>query len=207
MYAMFSAMVLKGLDAKGLVDELRDRMRDELDYRSRPATSPSSPPASAATRSSAIPKLVPELSSARVLTTEWVDGMTLDQFRDDRVDADQAARRRGRSGASPRARSSPRGLQRRPAPGQLPVPPRRQRDVPRLRPREALVAGRVGVAAPDLDAIIVRPRSRPARGGDGRVGFLPADHGLDPALVFDYVRSPYVPYLTDEFTFTREFDA
>ena len=33
MYAMFSAMMLKGLDAKGLVDELRDRMREELDYR------------------------------------------------------------------------------------------------------------------------------------------------------------------------------
>ena len=26
-------MMLKGLDAKGLVDELRDRMREELDYR------------------------------------------------------------------------------------------------------------------------------------------------------------------------------
>ena len=33
MYAMFSAMMLKGLDAKGLVDELRARMREELDYR------------------------------------------------------------------------------------------------------------------------------------------------------------------------------
>ena len=28
MYAMFSAMMLKGLDAKGLVDELRERMRE-----------------------------------------------------------------------------------------------------------------------------------------------------------------------------------
>ncbi|HSH10978.1 MAG TPA: AarF/UbiB family protein, partial [Ilumatobacter sp.] len=32
MYAMFSAMMLKGLDAKGLVDELRQRMREEIDY-------------------------------------------------------------------------------------------------------------------------------------------------------------------------------
>ena len=29
---MFSAMMLKGLDAKSLVDELRQRMREELDY-------------------------------------------------------------------------------------------------------------------------------------------------------------------------------
>ena len=35
--------------------------------------------------------------------------------------------------------------------------------------------------------------------------FLPAAHGLDPALVYEYVSSPYVPYLTDEFTFTREW--
>ena len=30
-------------------------------------------------------------------------------------------------------------------------------------------------------------------------------HGLDPELVYDYVSSPYLPYLTDEFTFTRDW--
>ena len=35
--------------------------------------------------------------------------------------------------------------------------------------------------------------------------FLPEGHGLDPALVYDYVSSPYIPYLTDEFTFTRDW--
>ena len=33
LYRLVSAFALKGLDAKGLVDELRERMRDELDYR------------------------------------------------------------------------------------------------------------------------------------------------------------------------------
>ena len=33
MYAMFSALALNGLDARALVDELRARMREELDYR------------------------------------------------------------------------------------------------------------------------------------------------------------------------------
>ena len=33
MYNVFSAMALNGLDARGLVDELRARMREELDYR------------------------------------------------------------------------------------------------------------------------------------------------------------------------------
>ena len=32
LYRLGTAFVLKGLDAKGLVDELRNRMRDELDY-------------------------------------------------------------------------------------------------------------------------------------------------------------------------------
>ena len=33
MYSVFSALALNGLDAEGLVDELRARMREELDYR------------------------------------------------------------------------------------------------------------------------------------------------------------------------------
>jgi hypothetical protein len=36
-------------------------------------------------------------------------------------------------------------------------------------------------------------------------GFLRTGHGLDPAAVFDYVSTPYRPYLTESFTFTREF--
>jgi hypothetical protein len=37
------------------------------------------------------------------------------------------------------------------------------------------------------------------------VGFLAPDHGLDPRLVYGYVSSPYVPYLSDHFTFTRDW--
>ena len=33
LYSLFSSLALKGLDVKGLVDELRARMFDELDYR------------------------------------------------------------------------------------------------------------------------------------------------------------------------------
>jgi hypothetical protein len=40
-----------------------------------------------------------------------------------------------------------------------------------------------------------------------QAGFLAADHGLDPQHVFEYVGNPYVPYLTEQFTFTREFVA
>ena len=32
-----------------------------------------------------------------------------------------------------------------------------------------------------------------------------SDHGLDPQRVYDYVSTPYRPYLEDEFTFTRDW--
>ena len=38
-----------------------------------------------------------------------------------------------------------------------------------------------------------------------RAGFLAPDNGLDPERVLAYVTVPYVPYLTDTFTFTEQF--
>jgi predicted unusual protein kinase regulating ubiquinone biosynthesis (AarF/ABC1/UbiB family) len=38
-------------------------------------------------------------------------------------------------------------------------------------------------------------------------GFLPADHGLDDQRVFDYVRTPYVPFQPGPFTFDPGFVA
>ena len=37
------------------------------------------------------------------------------------------------------------------------------------------------------------------------IGFLRAGHGLAAQQVYDYVSTPYTPYLTDTFTFTRDF--
>ena len=36
-------------------------------------------------------------------------------------------------------------------------------------------------------------------------GFLRAGHRLNPQHVYDYVSSPYTPYLTDHFTYTRQW--
>ena len=92
MYAMFSSMMLKGLDAKGLVDELRDRMREELDYAIEAGNLAEFEARFQGHPWVRIPKLVPELCSPRVLTTEWVDGMTFDEFRaNESVDTQQRA--------------------------------------------------------------------------------------------------------------------
>ena len=53
LYSVFSSLALKGLDVKGLVDELRARMVDELDYRIEAANQEEFGAATPGTRSSA----------------------------------------------------------------------------------------------------------------------------------------------------------
>ncbi len=81
MYAMFSSLMLKGLDANALVDELRGRMREELDYRLEASNVAEFEALFSGHPWVRIPRLVPEYSTERLLTTEWVDGLTFDEFR------------------------------------------------------------------------------------------------------------------------------
>ena len=79
---MFSALALNGLDARALVDELRLRMREELDYRREAANIAEFAGRFAGHPWVRIPALAPEFSTAKVLTTEWIDGLSWDQFVD-----------------------------------------------------------------------------------------------------------------------------
>jgi len=205
MYAMFSSMMLKGLDAKGLVDELRDRMREELDYSIEAGNLAEFEARFQGHPWVRIPKLVPDLCSARVLTTEWVDGMTFDQFRTTESYATQqraaeviwrfaqnAIMRYGIFNGDPHPGNYKfhhdgsvtfldYGLVKRWSPGEW----------ENLKPTmDAIIVDR------DPDKLVAKMVAS---------SFLPADHGLDAELVYDYVSSPYVPYLSDEFTFTREW--
>lgn len=205
MYAMFSAMMLKGLDAKGLVDELRSRMREELDYRIEARNVAEFTERFAGHPWVRIPALVPELSTEKLLVTEWVDGLTFDQFR-----ATASADTRQRAAEviwrfAQHAIVRNRVFNGDPHPGNYKF----HHDgsvtfldfglVKRWSPGEweSLV--------PTLDALIVRRDPEELVAAMESSGFLRSGHGLDPRLVFDYVSSPYVPYLTDEFTFTREW--
>ncbi len=141
MYAMFSSMMLKGLDAKGLVDELRDRMREELDYSIEAGNLAEFESRFQGHPWVRIPKLVPELSSAPGVDDRVDRRHDLRPVPDVGVVRDEAARRRGDLALRPGCDHAPRHLQRRPASRQLQVPPRRQRHLPRLRARQAVVAG------------------------------------------------------------------
>ena len=79
LYSLFSAFALKGLDVRAIVDE-RDRMGDELDYRIEAANQ-----AEFATRYRDhpfihVPDVIAEHSTARVLTSDWVDGLPWAEF-------------------------------------------------------------------------------------------------------------------------------
>jgi predicted unusual protein kinase regulating ubiquinone biosynthesis (AarF/ABC1/UbiB family) len=203
LYAMFSAVALKSLDVKGLVEELRARMMDELDY-----TLEARCQADFAERYRGhpfvhVPDVIPEYSTRRVLVTEWVEGLRWDDFLatadDDTKQRVAEAMFRFIQGAIYRARvfnGDPHpgnyrfhldgtvsfldfGLVKRWAPGEL----------------ETLT--------PLIDPLLERDANvMTSRMVDA--GFLYPDHGLDPQRVWEYVSAPYTPYLEHEFTFTSD---
>lgn len=207
MYGMFSAMMLKGLDAKGLVDELRARMREELDYRLEARNVEEFGRIFAGHPWVRVPRLIPELSTRKLLTTEWVDGLSFEEFRRTASPATKqrageviwrfaqhAVLRHGAFNGDPHPGNYKfhhdgsvtfldYGLVKRWSPGEW----------ERLEPTlNAIIVHR----DPDL---LVRAMEDS--------GFLRAGHGVGAELIYDYVSSPYQPYLADEFTFTRQWMA
>ena len=208
MYAMFSALALNGLDAQGARRRAARRgcarssttaSRRANVARVRRTTSP-------ATRGCASRRSCPSCRPRRVLTTEWVDGMSLDEFVATAPHGDQAAGGRGDLALRPALGPPPRRVQRRPAPGQLPLPPRRQRHVPRLRAREAVgrrASGSASSRASTRSSCTATPTSSsPAM--EQPDSSPPATASTRSASTTT-CRCPYQPYLIDEFTFTREW--
>ncbi|MEL6891682.1 MAG: AarF/ABC1/UbiB kinase family protein, partial [Actinomycetota bacterium] len=204
MYAMFSAMMLKGLDAKGLVDELRARMREELDYRLEASNVAEFSQRFAGHPWVRIPALVPDLSTERLLTTEWIDGMPFDEFRAIETEATKQRAAEVVWRFAQRAIHDYGIFNGDPHPGNY----RFHHDgsvtfldyglVKRWSP------GEWESLKPTMDAIIVHRDAELLVREMESSGFLRDGHGLDPALVYEYVSSPYTPYLSDEFTFNRE---
>ncbi|MGQ0521325.1 MAG: ABC1 kinase family protein [Actinomycetota bacterium] len=204
LYNLFAQFALKNLEVKALVDELRARMADELDYRHEAACQTEFADRYAGHPFIRVPTVVPERSSRRVLTSEWVGGMRWDEFLET---ADQAARNRAgeiimrfsqgsihlhgvfngdphpgnyRFGGDGSVTFLDFGLVKRWAPGEF----------ERLTP--------VLDAVLDGDPVAMVERAVQAR-------FLAPDHGFDPEFVFEYVRGPYEPFLTENFTYTRDW--
>ena len=206
LYSMASAISLKGLDVKGFVDELRVRMGEELDYRREAANQAEFAALYRDHPFIHVPAVVPEHSAERVITTEWADGLTWAQFE---TTASPAVKQRAGEVLFRFAQGSVHRhgvFNGDPHPGNY----RFHADgsitfldfglVKRWSP------GEWERLSPCLDAILDR---EPDRLVDAMVEsrFLPEGHGLTPEAVFEYVSAPYVPYLTERFTFSRSFTA
>jgi predicted unusual protein kinase regulating ubiquinone biosynthesis (AarF/ABC1/UbiB family) len=204
LYGLFSSLALRNLDVKGIVDELRARMADELDYRLEAAHQTEFHERYKGHPFVHIPAVVPERSSRRVLTSEWADGLTWAEFE---PTATWEAKQRA---AEVLFRFAEGSIYRHgvfngdPHPGNY----RFHHDgsitfldfglVKRWTP------GELETLAPILDAVIDRDPELMVK----RLvvaGFLPEDHGLDPQTVWEYGSSPYLPYMEEEFTFTRQW--
>jgi predicted unusual protein kinase regulating ubiquinone biosynthesis (AarF/ABC1/UbiB family) len=206
LYSMASAISLKGLDVKGFVDELRLRMGEELDYRREAANQAEFAALYRDHPFIHVPAVVPEHSAERVITTEWADGLTWSQFE---TTASPAVKQRAGEVLFRFAQGSVHrhgGFNGDPHPGNY----RFHADgsitfldfglVKRWSP------GEWERLSPCLDAILDRDPDRLVEAMvESR--FLPQGHGLTPEAVFEYVSAPYVPYLTERFTFSRSFTA
>ncbi|MBI4933486.1 MAG: AarF/ABC1/UbiB kinase family protein [Actinobacteria bacterium] len=205
LYRLVGAFALKGLDTTALVDELRSRMIDELDYRLEASNQLEFGRAFAGHPFVHIPAVDTEHSTERVLTTEWVDGLGFPEFL---ATASTRAKQHAGEAIWRFVQHSAMRLavfNGDPHPGNY-----RFRDdgsvtfldfglVKRWRP------GEWEQLLPSLQAMVVHRDPERLVAAMESVGFLRAGHGLDPEAVFGYVSAPYLPYQTDRFTFTRTF--
>ena len=204
-YRLGTAFVLKGLDAKGLVDELRNRMREELDYELEATNQTEFATQFAGHPFVSIPAVDPATSTKRVLTSEWVDGLSWAEFASI---ATPAARQRAGESIWRFAQYAVHRIgafNGDPHPGNYRFSSHGDVTfldfglVKRWTPDEW------HQLAPSLDAIVVHRDPELLVKVMKEIGFLRAGHGLPPQQVYDYVSTPYTPYLTDTFTFTRDF--
>ncbi|MDQ3569650.1 MAG: AarF/ABC1/UbiB kinase family protein [Actinomycetota bacterium] len=204
LYGMFAQFALKNLDVKAMVDELRARMADELDYSHEAGCQTEFADRYAGHPYIRVPRVVPERSSQRVLTSEWVEGMRWTEFL---ATADQAAKDRAGEILMRFAQGSihQHGVfNGDPHPGNY-----RFHDdgsvtfldfglVKRWSPGELERLGSVLDAILDHDAETMVKRAV-------NVGFLPSHHGFDPKFVYEYVRGPYEPFMSECFTYTQDW--
>jgi predicted unusual protein kinase regulating ubiquinone biosynthesis (AarF/ABC1/UbiB family) len=205
LYRIGTAFVLKGLDAKGLVDELRNRMRDELDYELEAANQTEFSNHFSGHPFVAIPAVDPATSTKRVLTSEWVDGLSWAEFQSS---ADATARHRAGESIWRFAQYAVHRLgafNGDPHPGNYKFGVDGSVTFLDFGLVKRWTPGEWQQLAPSLDAIVVHRDPERLVAVMEDIGFLRNGHGLAAQKVYDYVSTPYTPYLTDTFTFTREF--
>jgi predicted unusual protein kinase regulating ubiquinone biosynthesis (AarF/ABC1/UbiB family) len=152
-----------------------------------------------------IPDLIPEHCGHRVLTTEWVGGLSWNDFRDTASPA--ALRRAGESiwRFAQHAILRVGAFNGDPHPGNYKFSPDGDVTFLDFGLVKRWSPGEWELLRPSMEAIILHRDPERLVATMETSGFLNAGHALEPQAVFDYVSTPYRPYLTDTFTFSREF--
>lgn len=204
LHRVLSMVTLKSLDMTTMVEELRARMHEELDYELEASRQQRFHERYLGHPFLSVPAVHRDFSSRRVLTSDWVDGMDWGTFE---ATADHGQKQtigealfRFQQGAIYRARE----FNADPHPGNY-----RFHADGRITLLDFGLVKRWTQAETDS----LWPILDPLLEGDavGTVaqmvgaGFLAPDHGLDPDHVWEYVSTPYQPFLVDEFEFSRDF--
>lgn len=204
LYGMFSSVALRNMDVRALVDELRLRMHDELDYRIEAAFQQQFASRYAGHPFIRVPGVVQQLSSRRVLTSDWVDGIGWTDFEANATHAQK------QSAAEVVFRFAQGSVHRHrvfngdPHPGNY----RFHHDGTVTFLDFGLVKRWSEADFESFIPVLDRVLEQDAAGViDGMVGagFLAPDNELDPAHVFECVSMPYRAYFDDEYTFTRSY--
>ena len=205
LYGLFASFALKNMDVKAMVDELRARMGDELDYRLEARCQAEFADRYRDHPFIHVPDIVPERCAQRVITSEWVDGRSWTELQEVATQEQKHVAAEILFRFAEGSIWHHRVFNGDPHPGNY-----------RFHPEKGKVtfldfglvkrwgAGELETLSPILDAILAEDPDALVR-SLVRAGFLPADHGLDPERLYVYCSGPYIPFQKDEFTFTSEF--
>lgn len=205
LYRLMGAFALKGLDTKGLVNELRMRMLEELDYRLEATNQREFAEHFAGHPFVRIPAVDATTSTERVLTTEWIDGLSFGDFL---ATATPAAKQRAGESIwrfAQYAVNDLRAFNGDPHPGNYRFSSDGDVTFLDFGLVKRWTLDEWEHLQPSLEAIVLHRDPERLLAAMESLGFLRPNHGLAAETVYEYVSTPYRPYLTERFQFTRDF--
>ncbi len=211
MFKAFSNVALKGMDVDTLTSELYARMLDELDYEHEAACQSAFAERYAGHPFVRIPAVVPDFSTRRVLTTEWVDGIGWDEFLETSTEPQRqyvaevlfrfiqgSIYRDGVFNGDPHPGNYLFGSE---GTGNTDEPLVTFLDFGLVKRWED---GELESLTPLTEPLLRRAPDELVANMVS-AGFLPADHGLDPERVWEYVIKPYTPFLEEPYRYAPDF--
>jgi predicted unusual protein kinase regulating ubiquinone biosynthesis (AarF/ABC1/UbiB family) len=201
---LFSAVAFRNLDVHALVDELRARMGDELDYRLEARCQAEFADRYRGHPFIHVPDVVPERSAERVLTTEWVDAIGWSEFEATAPDPLRQAAAEAIFRFAQGSVHHHRAFNGDPHPGNYRFHPDGRVSFFDFGLVKRWQGDELERLMPVLDTVLANDAAATVAAME-EVGFIRPGHGLDPDHVFGCVSAAYRAYLPDEFTFTSSY--